>query len=99
MAVYTITDRESIGIIKMEKFDSLSHVKLSLCYHIVLATKYRRPCLEGLEHSVYVSMSKTLKEMRVRIEGMAIDHGDHIHLMIRSRDPRLSIGRIVMRLK
>ena len=44
-------------------------------------------------------MSKTLKEMRVRIEGMAIDHGDHIHLMIRSRDPRLSIGYIVMRLK
>jgi putative transposase len=69
----------------MEKFDSLSHAKLSLCYHIVLATKYRRPCLEELEQSVYASIFKTLKEMHVRIEGMAIDHGDHIHLMIRSR--------------
>lgn len=99
MIVYAINDLESIGIIKMEKFDSLSHAKLSLRYHIVLATKYRKPCLEGLERDVYSSMSETLKEMHVRVESMAIDHGDHIHLLIRIRNPRLSVGHIVMRLK
>ena len=83
----------------MGKFDSLSHAKLSLRYHIVLATKYGKPCLEGLEQSVYASMSKTLKEMPVRIESMVVDQGNHVHLMIRIRNPKLSIGHIITRLK
>lgn len=83
----------------MAKSDSLSYAKLSLRYHIVFATKYRKPCLEGLEQFVCSSMSETLKELHVRVESMVIDRGDYIHLLIRIRNPRLNIGHIVMRLK
>lgn len=99
MTVYVINNEESMGIVEMGKFNNLSRAKLSLRYHIVLATKYGKPCLEGLEQSVYASISKTLKEMPVRIESMTVDHGNYVHLMIRIRNPKLNIGRIIARLK
>ena len=99
ITVYVINNEESMGIAEMEKLDSLSHAKLSLRYYIVLATKYEKPCLEGLEQSVYVSMSKVLEEMPVRIENMIVDHGNRVHLTIRIRNPKLSISHIITRLK
>lgn len=99
MTVYVINNEESMGIAEMEKLDSLSHAKLSLRYHIVLATKYGKPCLEGLEQSVYASVFKVLKEMPVRIENMTVDHGTYVYLTLRIRNPKLSVGHIVTRLK
>lgn len=83
----------------MGKFDSLARAKLSLRYHIVLATKYGKPCLEGLEQSMYASISKVLTEMPIRLESVTVDHGTYVHLIIRIRNPKLSIGHIVARLK
>lgn len=99
MIVYVINNKESMGIVEMGKFNNLSHAKLSLCYHIVLATKYGKPCLRGLEQSVCTSMSKVLEEMPVRVEDMTVDRGTHVHLIIRIRNPKLSVGYIITRLK
>lgn len=41
------------NISKNEDFISHGHAKNRLRYHFILSTKYRRPCLSGIETDVY----------------------------------------------
>ena len=80
------------------KFDSLKHCKTRLYYHVVLATKYRKPVLEGIEGKV----EETFKEIETQgkfkvIEGR-VGEGDHVHILLRVR-PSASIGWVIFRLK
>lgn len=76
------------------EFDNLSHAKIRLMYHIVLATKYRRPCLTGMEHVIEDGFRRASEGYKFEIVDIVIDMGDHAHLLIRVRNPRLSIDRL-----
>lgn len=84
---------------KDKEFDRLSHAKLSVHYHVVLATKYRRKCLLGLEEALYGFVREAFDGMQVTVLDVGSEDGDHVHVLLRVRDSRLSIGRIVQVLK
>lgn len=82
----------------MGKYNSLSHSKTRLHYHIVLATKYRKKVLNLIE------CEEIIKESVSQCQGTQLrDYGventyDHIHLVI-SLKPSVSIGSFVKRFK
>lgn len=82
-----------------EKYDSLSHAKLRLTYHIVLATKHRRPVIKGLERELEKSFERACEGQKFTILDVGVDQGNHVHLLVRVRNPRIGIGWIVGRLK
>ena len=86
-------------MVKEGTFDGLSHAKTRLMFHIVLATKYRRRCLRGLEQSVSNACMRCADMSDFDIIDLAVDNGDHIHLLIRLRKPNVSVGQVVRRLK
>lgn len=81
------------------RFDNLSHAKVRLLYHIVLATKYRRDCLLGIEDEVRLAIVACAARSDFDIVEVAIDEGDHMHLLVRVRKPDISVGRVVRRIK
>ena len=82
-----------------ETYDSLSHAKLSVRYHVVLATKFRKRCLLPIKDDLYTSVEESLSGKKVQVLQMGVDEGDHIHILLRVRDPRLSIGKLVQQVK
>jgi len=72
--------------------------KSNLLYHVVLVTKYRRSCLFGLEETVTRAMRYVESKSRFHIEGVAVEKGNHVHLIIRT-SPKYSVDSIVNRLK
>ena len=82
-----------------EKYDGLSHAKLRLIYHVVLATKYRRPCLAGLERELEGAVYASQKGKDFEVMDVGVDAGDHMHLLVRVRKPDVSIGQVVRRVK
>lgn len=82
-----------------EKYDGLSHAKLRLIYHVVLATKYRRSAIKGLERVLEKSFERACEGQKFTLLDIGIDQGNHVHLLIKVRDPRVGIGWIVGRLK
>lgn len=72
--------------------------KTRLIYHLILTTRYRKPALEGIEEQVYEAMRKAEKESSLKILEMGIEHGNHIHLVIKAK-PRYSISGYVTRIK
>jgi REP element-mobilizing transposase RayT len=81
------------------RFDGLSHVKSRLLYHVVLATKYRRCCLLGLEHRVYDSLASCEAVSDFDILSASVDDGNHLHLLVQLRKPGVSIGAVIRRIK
>ena len=81
------------------RFDNLSHAKVRLLYHIVLATKYRKNCLLGIEDEVRRAIAACAARSDFDIVEVAIDKGDHIHLLVRLRKPNISVGQVVRRIK
>ena len=82
----------------MSEYQTLSHAKVSLKYHMIFSTKYRRKILNPIRESVL----SAFKEVENRSDGikilcMELDK-DHIHLLIRFK-PRYSIEQVVRRLK
>ena len=69
-------------ILTMEEYKSIAHAKTRIRYHLVFSTKYRRKCLTGIEDCVYSAFRKVESESDFSIIDMAIEDGDHIHLVI-----------------
>ncbi len=72
--------------------------KHNLKYHVVLVTRYRRPALRGVEDQVCEAMRHAVEHSSVHIEAMAVEDGNHIHLVLRCT-PTFSLSQIVNRLK
>ncbi|WP_051224788.1 IS200/IS605 family transposase [Pseudoclavibacter soli] len=72
--------------------------KTVLKYHLILTTKYRRPALAGIEQSVYQAIRAAEELSEFKILAMQIEHGNHIHLAIRT-PPNYSISSLVNRIK
>lgn len=58
--------------------------KGKLTYHFVFATKYRRKSLLGLEQDLYASVLKLAKKSKFRVLELAVEEGDHLHLVVES---------------
>lgn len=82
-----------------ERYDGLSHAKLRLLYHVVLATKYRRRCLAGIERELADAVVASAEGMDFEVVDVGIDNGDHAHLLVRVRKADVGIGRVVRRVK
>ena len=74
------------------------HSKHRLLYHIIFSTKYRQPALTGIEQDVYAAVRKVERSSDFEVLEMAVDLGDHLHLVIRAK-PSLSPEQVVSRLK
>ena len=82
----------------MQSYESGSHTRYDIKYHIVWITKYRKPILEG-------SLSERLREPVRQIcqqNEVTIIKGhvsrDHVHILV-SCSPSLSVSRLVHKLK
>ena len=80
------------------QFESFSHAKTYLRYHLVFTTKYRRSALAGIEDRVYRTFREVEDVSEFTILEMGCDLGNHIHLLVTLR-PALSIEQVVRRLK
>mgnify|MGYP001778178980 CR=1 FL=1 len=80
------------------QFESFSHAKTHLRYHLVFTTKYRRSALAGIEDRVYRAFREVEDVSEFTILEMGCDLGNHIHLLVTLR-PALSIEQVVRRLK
>lgn len=81
------------------RFDSLSHAKTRLLFHVVFATKYRRPCLSGIEHILCECLGEIESFSDFEIISASVDAGDHLHMCIRLCKPDVSVGSVVRRIK
>ena len=72
--------------------------KTRLFYHIILTTKYRKNALAEIEQQVYAAFREIEKHSSFEILAMGIEHGNHIHIVIKS-PPQFSVSGIVSRLK
>lgn len=82
-----------------KRYDCMSHAKIKIMYHVVLATKYRKRCLLHIEDRVYESCRRASEMAPFEILDAGIDDGNHIHLLIRIRKQDLTIGRVVSLIK
>lgn len=78
-------------------YESFTHAKTSIRYHIIFSTKYRRKCLNKIRESVLESFKEVESESDFKILCMELDK-DHIHLLMKWK-PNLSITQVVRRLK
>lgn len=73
------------------------HSKTRLRYHLILVTKYRRKCLNGIKELIFESFRFAESKMDLKIHNMNTDD-NHIHLLI-SFPPSYSITQTVRGLK
>lgn len=87
---------------KDPKYDSLSHAKFRIQYHIIFSTKYRRNVLSGSFSEEIKQYMKQIEERqdKWKIEIMEIDpiKPNHIHFLIKST-PFIPISDIIHDLK
>lgn len=81
------------------RFDNLSHAKVRLLYHIVLATRHREMCLIGIEDELRRVVVACAARSDFDVLEVAVDEGDHMHLLVRVRKPDVSVGQVVRRIK
>lgn len=82
----------------MGKYQSLSHSKTRLHYHVVLATKYRKkPLDEKMTNDIVRKAIEQCPGAKLRAVGIE-DSCDHIHIVV-SLKPSHSIGSFVRRFK
>ena len=72
--------------------------KTRLFYRITLTTKYRKNALAGIEQQVYAAFREIEKHSSFEILAMGIEHGNHIHIVIKS-PPQFSVAGLVNRLQ
>lgn len=82
---------------KNERYETFSHAKTLIRYHIIFSTKYRRKCLNQIHDSVLDAFKKVEAKSDFKILVMELDK-DHIHLLIQFK-PHYSIEQVVRRLK
>ena len=69
----------------MVDYQTNGHSEQRLLYHFIFSTKYRRPVLAGIEKSVYAAVRKAERKSEFEVLEMAVDLGDHLHLVIRAK--------------
>lgn len=79
------------------KYQTFSHAKTLLKYHIIFSTKYRRKCLNQIHDSVIAAFREAENYSNFKILAMELDK-DHIHLLLQFK-PSYSIEQVVRRLK
>lgn len=79
-------------------YEGIAHAKVRLRYHLIFATKYRKPALLGIEDDVVAAFRETESRSDFRIHEIGVGHGDHVHLLI-SFKPSLSLASVVRRTK
>lgn len=82
----------------MNDYLRYGHAKTRLRYRLIFSTKYRHKCLLGIERQVYAAMRVAEQASHFTIVEMAVDLGDHIHLVVEVK-PSLSLEQVVRRLK
>lgn len=82
---------------KNERYETFSHAKTLIRYHIIFSTKYRRKCLNQIHDSVLDAFKRVEAKSDFKILVMELDK-DHIHLLIQFK-PHYSIEQVVRRLK
>ncbi|WP_366516330.1 IS200/IS605 family transposase [unidentified bacterial endosymbiont] len=74
------------------------HCVYKLKYHLVLVTKYRRPCLtRAMLQRLQQMCSELLQKWDVTLEEFASE-ADHVHMML-DRPPNIMPSRLVNNLK
>ncbi len=79
------------------KYDTLTHSKFLLMYHVIFVCKYRKTILEPISEELKQIIYDISKESDFEILEMETDK-DHIHFVIKS-EPKVSVLAIVRRLK
>lgn len=77
------------------KYETYSHAKTRIRYHIIFSTKYRKKCLTGIREDLFKYLKSSEKDFKIEL--MEIDK-DHIHFLIKAK-PSESIAEIVKKLK
>ena len=72
--------------------------KVRTRYHIVLATKYRKRALEGIEKDVLDSIRVAERRSRFTIHRINTGDGNHVHMLV-SIPPDMTISGTVSRIK
>lgn len=80
-----------------KEYQTYHHAKTHIRYHLIFSTKYRKPCLEGIEEEMKQCFADIAKVSHFRVLNVGIDR-NHVHLFVRSC-PTYSIYQIVRRLK
>lgn len=86
---------------KQDEYDSLSHAKFKMRYHIIFSTKYRRNFLKGqISDDVkrYMEIASKGQDWKIEIQEIDPLKPNHIHLLI-SSTPFIRPKDIVNRLK
>lgn len=78
-------------------YESFNHAKISVRYHLIFSTKFRKKCLDKIRDTVLKSFREVEKVSDFKILVMELDK-DHIHLLMKWK-PHLSIEQVVRRLK
>jgi len=81
----------------MKKYETYSHAKTKLRYHLIFSTKYRRKFLNDIRDSVLSAFNYAESISQFKILIMEVDK-DHIHILITFK-PNISISQVVRRLK
>ena len=82
----------------MKSYRKTSHAVYDLKYHIVWATKYRKPILRGeVGLRTRELIRQTCESLDIRIESGHVSR-DHVHLLV-SVPPHISVSEAVRRMK
>jgi putative transposase len=85
-------------VLKKQAFKTLSHCTYNLQYHLVIVTKYRRKCLDG----VMLDALKAICEKQITMKSGSMlefnGEDDHVHLLI-ELPPKVAISVVVNSLK
>ena len=79
------------------QYETISHAKTHLRYHIIFSTKYRRKCLEAVKDEIFASFKYAENNSDFEILIMNLED-DHIHFLLKFK-PSLSITQVVSRMK
>lgn len=82
---------------KEQKYQTYSHAKTRLRYHLIFSTKFRRKCLNAIHDVVINAFKKIEKKSNFDILAIELDE-DHVHMLV-SFKPSYSIEQVVRRLK
>ena len=79
------------------KYQTYSHAKTRLRYHLIFSTKFRRKCLNKIHDAVIDAFRKVEEKSNFKIVAIELDE-DHVHMLV-SFKPHYSIEQVVRRLK
>ena len=80
----------------MHNYQSISHAKLRIHYHLIFSTKCRRPAFETFENELQAMICK-INHKKYTIVECGVDR-DHVHIVVNAQ-PTITVGSIVADLK